>query len=74
MLIDSPALAQDLKTVFDAKLSLVAYEVGLNDDGSLQWIERTPLGEKVYDTEPGVGVMRRAGVGFLSLLPIDWML
>ncbi len=74
VLIDSPALAQDLKTVFDSKLSLLAYEVGLNDDDSLQWIERTPLGEKVYDTEPGVGVMRRAGVGFLSLLPIDWML
>ena len=73
MVIESPELAQDLETVFDARLALLAYEVRLND-GSVQWIERTAQGQKVHETEPGVGGMRRFGVGVLSLLPIDWML
>jgi putative cardiolipin synthase len=74
LLIDSPVLAGNLKAFFDTEAPLVAYEVRLADNGSLQWIERTAQGEKIHDTEPGTTALRRAGVGFMSILPIEWLL
>jgi putative cardiolipin synthase len=74
LVIDSPAMAQQFKALFDTELPLRAYEVRLTGNGSLQWIERTPDGEKIHDTEPGTSAWRRAVVGFLSILPIEWML
>jgi hypothetical protein len=54
---------------------LTAYEVKLSPDGrKLQWVETTVEGQKVLNREPGVGLFRRALVGFLSFLPIDWLL
>jgi putative cardiolipin synthase len=73
--IDSPTLAQRLAEFFDTVVPLSAYEVRLRPDGnSLEWIERTASGETRYDTEPATSWFRRFGLGFLSLLPIDWML
>ena len=74
LVIDSPAMAQQFKAAFDTELPLRAYEVRLTDNGGLQWIERTSDGEKIHDTEPGTGAWRRASVGFLSILPIEWLL
>ena len=75
LVIDSPVLARGLGEIFDNDVPLAAYEVRLAPDGqSLQWIERTATGEKVYDTEPETSLMRRLGVGILSGLPIDWLL
>ncbi|HEX9181655.1 MAG TPA: phospholipase D family protein [Burkholderiales bacterium] len=75
LLIDSPALAQRLVQVFANDLRTAAYEVRLDEDGDLEWIERGADGsEKRYGSEPRVGPFTRAWVGFLSLLPIDWLL
>ncbi len=75
LVIDSPVLARGLGEIFDQGVPLAAYEVRLAPDGqSLQWIERTATGEKVYDTEPETSAMRRLGVGVLSVMPIDWLL
>ena len=74
LVIDTPALAQELRAFFDTQLPLLAYEVRLTDKGNLQWIERTPEGEKIHDSEPGASALRRAGVGFMSILPIEWLL
>jgi len=75
LVIHSPVLAQRIAASFDSDVPLVAYEVRLDADrGSLYWIETTPSGEKRYDTEPGTGLLKRLGVGILSLLPIDWLL
>ncbi len=74
LLIDSPVLAGNLEAFFDTEVPLVAYEVRLADNGSLRWIERTAQGEKIHDTEPGTSGLQRAGVGFLSILPIEWLL
>jgi len=74
LVIRSPVLAQRIVATFDTEVPLLAYEVHLADDGSLYWIERTSSGEKRYDSEPGVGPLKRLGVGVLSLLPIDWLL
>jgi len=75
MIIDSPSLAQKMTESFDATIPRAAYEVRLTENGrDLQWIERTPSGEKRHDTEPDTGLLRRAGVGFMSILPIEWLL
>ncbi len=75
LLIDSPALAERLVAGFDSDGPRLAYEVQLTTDGrGLEWIERTPSGEKRHDIEPAAGFFRRASVGLLSTLPIDWLL
>jgi putative cardiolipin synthase len=75
LVIDSPRLARELATAFDTAVPKVAYEVRLAPDGeSLQWLERTATGEKVYDTEPETGLFKRMGVGVMSVLPIEWLL
>jgi putative cardiolipin synthase len=74
LLIDSPVLAGNLEAFFDTEVPRVAYEVRLTDTGGLQWIERTAQGEKIHHTEPGTSALQRAGVGFLSILPIEWLL
>ena len=75
LLIDSPALAGQLAAAFDADIPKVAYEVRLAADGErLEWVEQTPAGEMRYDTEPGAGPFLRGWVGFLSILPIEWLL
>ncbi len=75
LVIESPALARGLAKGFDTDVPLIAYEVRLTPDGqSLQWVERSAAGEKVFDTEPETSAMRRLGVGVMSVLPIEWLL
>jgi putative cardiolipin synthase len=75
LVIDSPALSQQLAAFFDGTVPKVAYEVRLTPDGqALQWVEWTPSGEVRYDTDPGTSWFLRAKVNVLSVLPIDWLL
>jgi len=75
LVIDSPALAQQLAEAFDKTIPSVAYEVRIASDGSgLEWIERTDSGEVRYDTEPGTTWLKRSTVNMLSILPIEWLL
>jgi len=74
LLIDNAALAGRLGEFFDREVPGGAYEARLSRDGELDWIERTPSGEQRYASEPGAGLLKRAWIGFLSLLPIDWLL
>jgi len=74
MVIDSPALATRLGETLDRTLPTRAYEVKLDEQGSVIWLERR--GEQVirYDKEPGTSWFKRAAVKALSWLPIDWLL
>jgi putative cardiolipin synthase len=73
--IESPKLAALLSGAFDTDVALDAYEVALDTAGRLRWIETREAGDPItYVTEPGAGLLMRAGVGLLSLLPIEWLL
>ena len=75
LVIDSSTMAADLARFMDNEVPSLAYEVRLAPDGeNLVWIERTAGGEVRYDTEPDTSWALRAGVGLLSLLPIEWLL
>ncbi|HEX7045838.1 MAG TPA: phospholipase D family protein [Burkholderiales bacterium] len=68
--IESEALAQELKEVLDEHIPLDAYEVRLSDRGRLYWLE----GSVHHAREPGTRWWRRAVVRLLALLPIEWLL
>ncbi|WP_314442189.1 phospholipase D family protein [Massilia timonae] len=74
MVIDSPALARRLTETLDRTLPTRAYEVKLDDRGSVIWLERR--GDQVirHEKEPGTSWLKRAAVKALSWLPIDWLL
>jgi len=74
LVIESRTLAARLSDAFDTWIPTHAYEVRGRPDGSLEWIERSGAGEVRHETEPGMGPIKRAWLGFLSLLPIDWLL
>jgi cardiolipin synthase C len=70
VVVESPRLAARLSAGLDERLPEFAYEVRLSADGSLEWIE----GDVRHSTEPGAGLLRRLWLGFLSILPIEWLL
>lgn len=75
VVIESAALASQLADVFDEQLGRVAYELRLGADGDgIEWIERTADGEVRHTSAPETGMLRRLWVGFLALLPIEWLL
>jgi len=74
MVIESPPLAEDLHRMFDERLLAHAYRVTVGADSRLRWIERTPDGDVVYDSEPEIGVLGWLSTGIVALLPLDWLL
>jgi cardiolipin synthase C len=72
--IDSPEIARQISAAFSDRIPDIAYEVKLSDTGSLYWVENRDEKQIRYDSEPHASLWRRASVGFLSLLPIDWLL
>ncbi len=76
VVIDSPVFAKRLAEVFDQGAPAIAYEVRLAADGqNLEWIERTPSGERrVHAVDPESTWAQRFVIGLLAGLPIDWLL
>jgi putative cardiolipin synthase len=74
LVIESPALAAELDTRLTETMPTQAYQVRLEPDGKLVWLEQTGQGVTSHDTEPGAGFWKRVGVRILSWLPIDWLL
>jgi putative cardiolipin synthase len=70
VVVEGSRLATRLSAGLDELLPKVAYEVRLSADGSLEWRE----GDVVHRSEPGAGVLQRLWIGFLSILPIEWLL
>ena len=76
IVVESEEFAADLARVFDDDLRQLAYKVQLTADGTaLQWIEyRSPDQEVRHDVDPETSATKRAGVGMLAILPIEWLL
>jgi putative cardiolipin synthase len=74
MVIESPPLADALHRMFDEQLVDHAYRVTIGEDARLRWIERTPDGEVIHDSEPQIGVIGWLSSGIVALLPLDWLL
>jgi putative cardiolipin synthase len=72
--IDNPAMAQRLHGALEQRMSERAYEVLLDTNGELVWIERSEGKAVRHTREPGISIWRQIAVRILSLLPIDWLL
>lgn len=77
-LIDSPALAQGMRTAFDIAVPVLSYEVRHDPAGHLQWLEhRQHLDDAVpvaYAQEPGASWWKRVAVWVIGKLPVEWLL
>ena len=72
--IDSPALASGIEDAFTQLIPEQSYQVKLDAQGRLYWLEPTSNGLVRHDTEPGASWFKRTGVRLMSLLPIEWLL
>lgn len=73
-IIDSPELSQRITNAFMGQVPRTSYRVHLAEDGRLYWTLRDNGTMMRYDSEPEASLWRKLWVGFLSRLPIDWML
>jgi putative cardiolipin synthase len=74
VMIEDPRLADALSDWVDRAPRDVAYEVILNTDGELEWIELTSAGEIRYHKEPKTGFFKRLLVRIFGWLPIEPLL
>ena len=74
LVIDSPALSERLSKTLDSNMPTRAYEVRMDEQGKIYWIERNDGKEIRHDVEPGTSWWKRAAVKGMSWLPIDWLL
>lgn len=72
--ISNPKLARMVTRIFIERIPQNAYQVHLDANGKLYWIERRGQETVRYNSEPGVGLIKRTWVNFLSILPIEWLL
>lgn len=72
--IESPELAERISRSFEEEIPQQAYQVKLDDNGRLYWLERQGLERIKHVKEPQAKLGRRAAVYFLSWLPIDSLL
>ncbi|AKQ43507.2 putative ymdC hydrolase, of the phospholipase family [Aurantiacibacter atlanticus] len=73
IVIDSPRLAEQMRTVFDTAIEQNTYHVVI-DDGRLGWIDARDDNPMIEQQEPGTSLVSRALVRLLEKLPIDPLL
>ncbi len=67
---DRPATAELVKRYRDKISTRQSYAVQLVD-GEVRWVDGSVEPERIWDTEPGVGLWRRGTVKVLEWLPIE---
>ena len=72
--VDSPKLAGQVHEGFSSIVPQAAYEVQLDVNGELQWVDHSGNTDRVFTTEPDTSALKRMIVRVLSWLPIDSML
>jgi cardiolipin synthase C len=76
LVIDSPELAGALSRGFGQAVPLIAYQLELDSEGNIVWLQRSEGGGPPLRLthEPGAGFWRRQWLGFLAILPIEGQL
>jgi cardiolipin synthase C len=72
---ESPAAAAEVVDVLEPKLDQIAWRLEERPDANgktrIVWIDTKPDGSTTESGEPGVSTMKRVGIWFLGLLPIE---
>lgn len=72
--IESEAMAHAISTAFENDIPYDAYQLELDDEGDIVWLDRRSNGGRAWTTEPSASLWKRMYIGFLSLLPIEPLL
>ncbi|MFA5630885.1 MAG: phospholipase D family protein [Porticoccaceae bacterium] len=72
--IDSPTLATRIDSIFRAEVLTNSYQVALDEDGNLYWLEKDNGDIIRHTKEPRASFWRRSMTFLVSLLPIEWLL
>jgi len=72
--VESPTLARAVHEAFETIVPQIAYEVRLDAQGELEWVDHGSATGETLRSEPGVGAVKRGTVKVLSWLPIDGLL
>lgn len=73
-IIESTPLTSQVETEFYQQIHSTAYEVRLDDEANLIWIEKNGDITITHVNEPGISMGSRMALSILSVLPIDWLL
>lgn len=73
-LIHSQDLARSVARAFDTEIPASSYELGLDENQQLYWLERNAGETKKLTQEPGTPWWKRWYVRFLAALPIESLL
>jgi len=74
LIMKSPELARTALRAIDSEIDNDAYEVVLNDEGKVRWVDRSGAQDVILDKEPQTGWWRRFTVGFYRILPVKGQL
>jgi putative cardiolipin synthase len=73
-ILDSPTLAGRLRQSMATGMPDRAYEVQLNKEGKLIWLEHKNGTLQRYTDEPDASIWRKLEVSIMEWLPIEWLL
>jgi Phosphatidylserine/phosphatidylglycerophosphate/cardiolipin synthases and related enzymes len=72
VLLNSPRLAKAVHYTMDENLSKYAYKLVLNADQQINWKIKLSNGQtRIYPREPKIKWWQKAGVKFISWLPLE---
>ncbi|MEB3754540.1 phospholipase D family protein [Acinetobacter sp. MD2(2019)] len=74
VLLNSPSLASAIHTTMNNDLSKYSYQLQLSPQQNIQWLRTTPPPEQIYNKEPKMKWWQKAGLQFISWLPIEGMM
>lgn len=75
LVVESAQLQQYISQSLDQYLPHIAYELKLNDQGELRWVEQQKDGTtKTYNVDPETTKFQRFAMHAVSTLPIEWMM
>lgn len=74
LLIESPALAEQIHNAFEQAIPWRSYRIQLGEDGRLRWHSGPPQAEHIFHSEPNSRWYKRLGLWLLQHLPIEPLL
>lgn len=75
LVVESDQLQEEISKILDQTLDKVAYEVQLDENGELIWLDHQADGTVIkYKTDPQTTRFQRFVMKIVSYLPLEWMM
>jgi Phosphatidylserine/phosphatidylglycerophosphate/cardiolipin synthases and related enzymes len=75
LVVKSDRLQNDISAALNQYLPQIAYELKLDENGEIIWLEHQKNGKtKTYTHEPETTRFQRFSIKAVSYLPIEWMM